>query len=64
VYVQGGLREPHLRLAYDRAMDGMAAKLLQSSSPSQLAYVADWEVNGCAGGESARREGPSPAWPV
>lgn len=44
MFVQGGLREPHLRQAYDRAMDGLASKLLHASSPSKLAYVADWEV--------------------
>ena len=45
VWVQGGKREAQYRRAYDRAMDGMAAKLLQRSSPSMLAYIADWEVN-------------------
>lgn len=45
VFVQGGMREDYLRQAYDRAMDGMAEKLLHASNPSKLAYIADWEVS-------------------
>jgi len=44
VFVQGGMQEDYLRQAYDRAMDGMAEKLLHASNPSKLAYIADWEV--------------------
>ena len=28
---------------YDKAMNGMASKLLKRSSPSNLAYVGDWD---------------------
>ena len=37
VWVQGGQAEGTYRATYDRAMDGMVSKLLQSSSPSKLA---------------------------
>ena len=40
-WLQGGRTETRLREMYDEAMDGMVDLLLQHSSPSNLAYVAD-----------------------
>ncbi|KAH8065929.1 GTP binding protein [Aureococcus anophagefferens] len=40
-WLQGGRTETRLRGMYDEAMDGMVDLLLQHSSPSNLAYVAD-----------------------
>jgi hypothetical protein len=42
VWVQGGRREEMYRRLYDDAMNGMTKLLLKRSSPSNLAYVADW----------------------
>jgi len=41
VWIQGGKKESWLREMYDNAMDGVISKLLQASSPSGLAFVAD-----------------------
>mmetsp|Transcript_32701 Transcript_32701/g.114897 ORF Transcript_32701/g.114897 Transcript_32701/m.114897 type:complete len:647 (+) Transcript_32701:903-2843(+) len=41
VWIQGGKVEAKLRDMYDRAIDGMVRTLLNRSSPSNLAYVAD-----------------------
>ena len=43
VWVQGGRGEELYRRTYDKAMDGMVKVLLQSSHPSNLAYIADWD---------------------
>ncbi len=43
VWVQGARSETLYRRIYDRAMDGMVSVLLQSSHPSKLAYIADWD---------------------
>ena len=42
-WIQGGKTEDRLRTMYDAAVDGIVDKLLQKSSPSNLAYVADLE---------------------
>ena len=42
-WLQGGKKETWLREMYDKAMNGMASKLLKRSSPSNLAYVGDWD---------------------
>ena len=42
-WLQGDKKETWLREMYDKAMNGMAAKLLKRSSPSNLAYVGDWD---------------------
>ena len=46
VWIQGGRSEAMYRRMYDAAMVGMQAKLLKHSSPSGLAYVADWNGGG------------------
>jgi hypothetical protein len=43
VWVQGGKREGLYRKTFDEATDGVVTTLLQSSSPSNLAYIADWD---------------------
>ena len=43
VWVQGGRAEPRYRRMYDAAMEGMTRRMLKRSSPSRLAYVADWD---------------------
>ncbi len=43
VWVQGGRREAMYRRMYDASMDGMTELLLKRSSPSRLAYIADWD---------------------
>ena len=43
VWIQGGKKETWLRQMYDEAMDGVINKLLQVSSPSGLAFVADMQ---------------------
>jgi mannosyl-oligosaccharide alpha-1,2-mannosidase len=43
LWLQGSKTDPRWREMYDRAMDGVANKLLQKSDPSGLAYVADWD---------------------
>ena len=42
IWIQGGKKETWLRDMYDRSIQGMIDKLLQTSSPSGLAYIADW----------------------
>eukprot|EP01033_Poteriospumella_lacustris_P000486 gene487-326_t len=42
LWLQGGRKEMWLREAYDRAMNGAIERLLQASSPSGLAFFADW----------------------
>jgi mannosyl-oligosaccharide alpha-1,2-mannosidase len=46
VWVQGGRKETMYRRMYDAAMDGMTSLLLKRTSPSRLAYVADWDGGG------------------
>jgi hypothetical protein len=41
VWIQGGKTEPMYREMYDKAIDGMHAELLQTSTPSGLTYIAD-----------------------
>ena len=43
VWLQGGRVEPMYRRMYDAAMDGLTARMLKRSTPSNLAYVADWD---------------------
>ena len=43
VWVQGGKREGLYRKTFDEATDGVVTTLLQSSNPSNLAYIADWD---------------------
>ena len=45
-WLQGGKKETFLREMYDNAMNGVASKLLQRSTPSNLAYVGDWSGHG------------------
>jgi len=43
VWVQGGRKEAMYRRMYDAAMAGMTSILLKRSSPSNLAYIADYD---------------------
>jgi mannosyl-oligosaccharide alpha-1,2-mannosidase len=43
VWVQGGRKEAMYRKMYDASMQGMTELLLKRSSPSRLAYIADWD---------------------
>lgn len=42
IWLQGGKKETWLRDMYDRAIDGVMHLLLKSSSPSGLAFLADY----------------------
>ena len=42
VWLQGGRKEAWLRDMYDKAMNGVMDVLLQRSTPSGLAFLADW----------------------
>jgi mannosyl-oligosaccharide alpha-1,2-mannosidase len=42
IWLQGGRKEEWLRTMYDTAVNGIVNKLLQFSTPSGLAYLADW----------------------
>jgi hypothetical protein len=42
-WLQGGKKEAYIREMYDNAMDGVAKLLYKRSSPSNLAYVGDWD---------------------
>ena len=42
VWVQGGKKEKWLRDMYDNAVDGVVSVLLQSATPSGLAFLSDW----------------------
>lgn len=41
IWIQGGRQEPLYREMYDLAIDSMHKELLQTSTPSGLAYIAD-----------------------
>jgi hypothetical protein len=41
LWLQGGKTEPMYREMYDKAMDGMHTHLLQTSTPSNLTFIAD-----------------------
>jgi Glycosyl hydrolase family 47 len=41
LWLQGGKTEPMYREMYDKAMDGMHEHLLQTSTPSNLVFIAD-----------------------
>jgi len=41
IWIQGGKMEPLYREMYDKAIQGMHDELLQYSTPSNLAYIAD-----------------------
>jgi mannosyl-oligosaccharide alpha-1,2-mannosidase len=43
VWLQGGRKDPRWREMYDRAMDGVVEKMLQTSTPSRLLYMSDWD---------------------
>ena len=45
IWLQGGKTEPRYRAMYDRAIDGMHDLLLQTSTPSNLTYIADKSGN-------------------
>jgi len=40
-WLQGGMVEDNYRMMFDKAMDGIHAKLVQKSNPDGLTYVAD-----------------------
>ena len=41
VWIQGGRKEPMYREMYDRSIEGMHNELLQTSTPTNLTYIAD-----------------------